>query len=588
MLHYHIRPHSLQQHLWHVRLSFTQKHDAETSFSLPNWVPGSYMIREFARHIVHIEARRNGEPAHLQQCDKNTWRSDGRAGDWAIDCLIYGFDLSVRGSWLTEERGFFDGACVFLRHNQRQHENCRVHIDAPAHWDIATSMTPAADGDGFQAANYRDLIDHPCEMGALTRLPFEAGKIQHEIILSGLMPHFDAGQLQSDIQRICATQLAFFPRPAPFRRYLFLLHVGDQIYGGLEHQSSTALLADRHSLPQTGATRHDDYIGLLGLFSHEYFHAWNVKAIIPQAFADSDLKQEAYSEQLWAFEGITSYYDDLFLVRSGVIDQAQYLRLLAQNITRVQQGYGRRRQTLAESSFNAWSKYYKPNENTPNAVVSYYQKGALAALCLDGHIRRHSKGRHSLDTVMQALYQDVLKHGGPLPEGAWQQRAQALTGLDLHDFFQAALYSTADLPLAQTLHDFGITLAWRALPRSHGGNVVDTLPADTTTHADLGARFSKTAAGIRLSHVFTGGSAEAAGLCAGDEIIAVNGFACPDFANTWQRVRPGDSLTLHYFRHGCLQHRTLTVQAATADTALLYCHNPHAAAAWLHADKRGT
>nr|WP_253339732.1 PDZ domain-containing protein [Neisseria sp. HSC-16F19] len=581
MLHYHIRAHSLQQHLWHVRLSFHQEHPAETSFSLPNWVPGSYMIREFARHIVQIEAGCDGQAAVLQQCDKNTWRTDGRAGHWQIDCLIYGFDLSVRGSWLTEERGFFDGACVFLRHNQRQDEACRVRIDVPEHWDLVTSLPPAEDGDGFQAANYRDLIDHPCEMGVLTRLPFEAGGIQHEIILSGFHTHFDAGQLQSDIQRICAAQLAFFPRPAPFKRYLFLLHVGDQIYGGLEHKSSTALLADRHSLPRPNTPAHDDYIALLGLFSHEYFHSWNVKSIIPQAFAESDLNSEAYSEQLWAFEGITSYYDDLFLVRSGVISPPQYLRLLAQNLTRVQQGHGRLRQTLAQSSFNAWSKYYKPNENTPNAVVSYYQKGALAALCLDGHIRRHTQGRHSLDTVMRALYQDFLNHGTPLPEGAWQQRAEEITGLDLRDFFQAALYSTADLPLAETLHDWGITLSWQPLPRSHGGDVVNELPAAAADSADFGARFSKTAAGIRLSHVFNDGSAEAAGLCAGDEIIALDYLACTDFATAWQRVRPGDTLTLHYFRHGCLKHTEITAQAAAAQTALLYCHNPEAATAWL-------
>ena len=582
MLHYHIRPYSLEQHLWQVRLCFQQSETETISLSLPNWVPGSYMIREFARHIVAIEARGNGQPAQLVQSDKNTWQLAATPGEWTIEYHVYAFDLSVRGAWLTRERGFFDGACVFLRHHQRQHEPCTLNIDGlPADWDIATSLNAADATHTFQAASYADLIDHPVEAGTLMRLPFSAGGIEHEIVISGHSGGFDAARLQHDVARICAAQLAFFPAPAPFQRYVFLLHVGDNIYGGLEHRSSTALLADRHSLPRASDSS-DAYIGLLGLFSHEYFHAWNVKSIKPQAFAQSDLNHEAYSEQLWAFEGITSYYDDLFLVRSGVISTTQYLRLVAQNLTRVQQSGGRHVQTLAEASFNAWTKYYKQNENSPNALVSYYQQGALMALCLDSHIRQHSSGCHSLDTIIQALYADYAANGQALAEGEWQQRAQALTGIDLADFFQAALYTTAPLPLAESLQHLGVDLQWQALPRNHGGDVVDTYPPEPAAGADFGARFSPQPYGIKLTHVLNGGSAEAAGLCAGDEIMALNQLACRDFAAAWARLAVGEHISVHYFRHGLLQQTMLTVQAAAADTALLRIRDADTLQHWLN------
>lgn len=581
MLHYHITPYALEQHLWQVRLCFHQRQKQSLSFSLPNWVPGSYMIREFARHILLMTARHNGTPVALTQSDKNTWHVCAEAGEWVIEYRVYAFDLSVRGAWLTRERGFFDGACVFLRHNQRRHEPCRLSLNLPSHWQLATSLPATDEANTFQAASYTDLIDHPFEAGTLIRLPFCANGIDHEIVISGHHDNIDTERLRRDVQQICQTQQAFFPSPAPFRNYVFLLHVGDGIYGGLEHRSSTALLADRHSLPRLGATTDDAYVGLLGLFSHEYFHAWNVKSIKPQAFADSDLNSEAYSEQLWAFEGITSYYDDLFLIRSGVISLQQYLQLLAKNLTRVQHGGGRKVQTLAESSFNAWTKYYKPNENSPNALASYYQQGALMALCLDSHIRQHSHSTHSLDTVMQSLYRDHLARGCALTEGEWQQHAQAVTGVDLQDFFQAALYSTADLPLPAALQYFGIDLQWQALPRNHGGAVVTEQPAAAPPTADLGARFTSQPGAIRLTHVFNGGSAETAGLCAGDDIIALNRIACCDFNAAWQRVAVGDTLDIHYFRHSVLQHTQLTALAATADTALLRISDEAAVRAWL-------
>ncbi len=586
MINYKITPNPLA-HEWHIRLIFRQEHDLETEISLPNWVPGSYLIRDFSRHITTIRAFCNGEYAHLTQVKKNRWRTAPQSGEWEIYYTVYAYDLSVRGSFLTAERGFFDGACLFLQVNG--HENSTHQIEFPTlpkTWRIATTL-PQTNVHSFQTTSYHDLIDHPVELGNIEFLDFEAGGIPHRIALSGHYPDFDRNRLVSDIRKICETELAMFPSPAPFTHYLFLLHVGDNIYGGLEHISSTALLADRHSLPPHGMTdANDAYTQLLGLFSHEYFHAWNVKSIKPAAFAPYDLDRENYTEQLWAFEGITSYYDDLFLARSRTIAPEAYLRLLAQSITRVQQTKGRLKQSLAESSFTAWNKFYKQDENSPNAIVSYYQKGALAALCLDLAIRSKSSGRHTLDSVMQQHYRDWLETRQGIPEKQWQARCQAFTGLDLEDFFQTTLYTTSDLPLAELFATIGIGLQWQAQPRGHGGAFLLEPPAETPAPvSDFGARFKQNSDHATLTHVFNGGSAENAALCPQDKIIAIDGYACTDLAAQWAQLPIGATARLHYFRTGILYVADITVQATEADTAVLYITDRELFENWLYNDR---
>ncbi|PIT42315.1 M61 family metallopeptidase [Snodgrassella alvi] len=587
MLNYHLQPHSLTQHLWHVRLSFTQLDNQNFTLSLPNWLPGSYMIRDFARHIVTLTASCNNSPATAEQINKNTWSCKGLAGKWEISYLVYAFDSSVRGSFLNTERGFFDGACLFLRHNQRQQEACQLIISGlPENWDIATTMPAASLPRVYQTGNYRALIDYPVEMGYLLRLPFTAAGIEHEIVISGHFSQFDQQRLVQDVARICACEIAMFDAPPPFERYSFLLHVGNGIYGGLEHRSSSALMADRHDLPQTNGKNSEAYITLLGLFSHEYFHAWNVKSIIPAAFANNELNTEAYTHLLWAFEGITSYYDDLFLVRSGVITPAQYLHLLAKTITRVQQGAGRLKQTLAESSLTAWTKYYKQNENSANAIVSYYQKGALAAMCLDHHIRQHTNQQKNLDDVMRALYQDWRQRGLGLAENEWLKIARETTGIDLTQVYQQYIMTTSDLPMAEKLHQTGVSLHWAALPLQHGGAYIEEPTASEQTCADLGARFKPATLGITLQQVFNQGSAENAGLSAGDQLIALNDEIITDFSTQWARIHIGETVRIHFIRDGLLRQSSLLAQPAINDTALLSIENTQLLQQWLQPQPR--
>lgn len=574
-------------HQWHITLKFQNPSDSSVVLRLPNWVPGSYLIRDFSRHIITISAECDGQPAALSQTAKNIWQTSPKSGHWVIRYTAYAFDLSVRGSFLDTNRGFLDGSCLFFSIEGRLKDTHSLSFnDLPKKWRIATSM-PTTGSNTFQTASYHDLIDHPVELGNIEFLDFEAGGIPHRIALSGHYPDFDRNHLVSDIRKICETELAMFPSPAPFTHYLFLLHVGDNIYGGLEHISSTALLADRHSLPPHGMTEANDaYTQLLGLFSHEYFHAWNVKSIKPSAFSPYDLDRENYTEQLWAFEGITSYYDDLFLARSRTITPEAYLRLLAQSITRVQQTKGRLKQSLAESSFTAWNKFYKQDENSPNAIVSYYQKGALAALCLDLAIRSKSSRRHTLDSVMQQHYRDWLDTRQGIPEKQWQARCQAFTGLDLEDFFQTTLYTTSDLPLAELLATIGIGLQWQAQPRGHGGAFLSESPTETPAPApDFGARFKQNSDHATLTHVFNGGSAENAALCPQDKIIAIDGYACTDLAVQWAQLPIGYTARLHYFRTGILYVANITVQAAEADTAVLYITDRELFENWLYNDQ---
>ena len=574
-------------HQWHITLKFQNPSDSSAVLKLPNWVPGSYLIRDFSRHIITISAECDGQPAALSQTAKNIWQTSPKSGHWVIRYIVYAFDLSVRGSFLDTNRGFFDGSCLFFSIEGRLKDTHSLSFnDLPKEWRIATSM-PTTGSNTFQTTSYHDLIDHPVELGNIEFLDFEAGGIPHRIALSGHYPDFDRDRLVSDIRKICETELAMFPSPAPFAHYLFLLHVGDNIYGGLEHINSTALLADRHSVPPHGMTEANDaYTQLLGLFSHEYFHAWNVKSIKPAAFAPYDLDRENYTEQLWAFEGITSYYDDLFLARSRTIAPEAYLRLLAQSITRVQQTKGRLKQSLVESSFTAWNKFYKQDENSPNAIVSYYQKGALAALCLDLAIRSKSNGRHTLDSVMQQHYRDWLATRQGIPEKQWQARCQAFTGLDLEDFFQTTLYTTTDLPLAELLATIGIGLQWQAQPRGHGGAFLSEPPTETPAPAsDFGARFKQNSDHATLTHVFNGGSAENAALCPQDKIIAIDGYACTDLAAQWAQLPIGTTARIHYFRTGILYVADITVQAAEADTAVLYITDRELFENWLYNDR---
>ena len=575
---YRIVPRHPEAHLFEVIVTVDRPDPAGQTFTLPAWIPGSYMIREFARHVVRIAARRGRRPVALEKLDKHTWRAAPCDGPLTVTYEVYAWDLSVRGAHLDTTHGFFNGTCVFLRAEGQSEAPCAVEILPPAgaayrRWRVATAMS--ADGarrhgfGAYRAENYDELIDHPVEMGEFSLTGFSARGVEHEVAITGRQSA-DLARLARDLARMTAHHIDFFGGRAPMRHYVFLVMCVGDGYGGLEHRASTALICSRDDLPRPGVEKQDDrYRIFLGLASHEYFHAWNVKRIKPAAFSPYDLSRENYTRLLWAFEGITSYYDDLALVRCGLLTPPQYLAALARTMTAVERGSGRGKQSVAESSFDAWVKYYRQDENAPNAIVSYYAKGALIALALDLTIRRASGGRKSLDDVMRALWQDYGKSGRGVGETDIEVLAERISGMRLKRFFARALYSQEDLALAPLLHDFGIKVTRRAArSASDRGGAPSEKRDPAEPRAVLGARTEAFGPEVKLAQAFDGGCAQAAGLSAGDVLVAFDGIRV-NSAN-WERLlerrRPGERMQVHAFRRDELIVRAVRLLAAPVDT----------------------
>ncbi|TWI60882.1 putative metalloprotease with PDZ domain [Pseudoduganella lurida] len=553
---YTIAAKDLAAHLFQVTLTVQQPAADGQVLALPAWIPGSYMIREFSRNIVQIRAEAGGQAVPLTKLDKHSWQAPPVAGPLVVQYDVYAWDLSVRAAHLDRTHGFFNGTSVFLRVPGQEDAPHVVDIQRPADdaartWRVATALPELkAKRYGFGtyiARDYDELIDSPVEMGDFALATFTAHGVPHDVVITGRVPNLDMPRLCADLKAICETQISFFEpktKKAPMDRYVFMtLAVGDG-YGGLEHRASTALICARADLPSTaaeGAARSEGYIKFLGLCSHEYFHTWNVKRIKPAVFAPYDLQGENYTPLLWLFEGFTSYYDDLFLVRAGMITEQQYYKMLGKTVGGVLRGAGRTKQSVADSSFDAWGKYYRQDENAPNAIVSYYAKGSLIGLGLDLTIRQKTGGQRSLDDIMLALWQrygrDFYPDGrqGVTPAGV-EALFDEISGLRLKSYFEKYIRGTEDVPLAKLLAPFGV-------------KYVDERKG---TKASLDANIGRDGADARLSAVHEGGAAHRAGLSAGDLLVALDGLRVSGNPNNLDtllaRYRVGDTVQVHAFR----------------------------------------
>ena len=517
MIVYRVEIADAQAHLFRVTLTLPAPAEQQV-LSLPVWIPGSYMVREFSRHLQGLSARQGARELPLRQLRKNAWQVDcqGRAA-LVLSYQVYAFDPSVRAAFLDAQRGFFNATSLCLRAHGREQEPHAIELGPlPAGWQVATAMNPAEPGR-YLAADYDELLDHPFELGAFWRGEFMAGGVPHELVVAGALPVFDGERLLADTQRLCEAQIAFWHGrrnghaavggTPPFTRYVFLLNAVDEGYGGLEHRASTALISARRDLPVLGQRESSEgYVRLLGLISHEYFHTWNVKRLRPAEFAQFDYEQENYTELLWFFEGFTSYYDDLFLLRCGLIDEARYLKLMSSTLSAVLATPGRRQQSLAEASFDAWVRYYRPDENTPNSTVSYYAKGALLAWALDLSLRSSEAQPSSLDELMRLLWQ--RSGGGPISEAQILAGVAELGGPARAEELRHWVHGCDELPLPALLERLG--LRWSA---------------DKAGLAQrLGLRLDKGGEGLLIKQVLQGSVAQAAGLSAGDELLACNGW----------------------------------------------------------------
>jgi len=568
MIHYRIELHDLQAHLYRVTLTVAQP-AALQRVSLPVWIPGSYMVREFARHLSALQARQGRRAVAVQQLDKTTWQAAcSGAGALTLSYLVYAFDTSVRAAFLDSGRGLFNGTSLCLRVEGRESEPHRITLARlPRGWSVASAM-PGDTAAGYTAADYDELVDHPFALGRFWRGTFDAAGVAHEFVVCGAWPGFDGERLLADTRRICETQIAFWhgrrrPRP-PFGRYLFMLHAVEDGYGGLEHRASTALICARRDLPRQGqAAAGEGYQTLLGLISHEYFHTWNVKRLKPRELARIDYTRENHSPLLWFFEGFTSYYDDLLLLRAGLIDVPRYLSLIAKTLNGVAATPGRQVQSVAQSSFDAWVKYYRGDENTPNATVSYYTKGSLVALALDLTLRQDRRG--TLDDVMRHLWR--TSRGGPIDEHDIAAALREVGGRAYAKELAAWVHGTGELPLPALLGAAGLTQRDSPLGLA----------------AALGLRLSEGAlSGVQVKSVLAGSAAARAGVAAGDELLAAGGWRVRRLDDAQQWLAAGRAFELLLVR----DQRVLSVRVAPAATTpttvtLALADKPGAAAASL-------
>jgi predicted metalloprotease with PDZ domain len=563
---YSIIPKDPAAHLFEVTLTVETPDPTGQRLVLPAWIPGSYMIREFARNIVRIAATSSGRKVALKKTDKHSWQAGRCDGPLVVVYEVYAWDLSVRTAHLDRTHAFFNGTSVFLRVPGQEQAPHEVDIRRPegdeyAGWRVATAL-PELDAEryGFGryvAADYDELMDHPVELGAFALATFKAHGVPHDIVITGRVPRLDMARLCADLKKVCEAQIRLFEptsRRAPMKRYVFMtLAVGDG-YGGLEHRASTALICSRADLPVQGKKEMSDgYRTYLGLCSHEYFHTWNVKRIKPAAFAPYDLQNEGYTSLLWLFEGFTSYYDDLMLVRAGLIAEADYYKLLAKTANGVLRGSGRHRQSVAESSFDAWVKYYRQDENAPNAIVSYYNKGALIGLALDLTIRARTEGKRSLDDVMQALWQ---RYGRDFYNGAGRGVTPAeveamldeVSGFKLKPFFEKYIRGTQDLPLARLLAPFGVKYS----------------DERKSAKASLDINLGRDGNDCKLSSVHEGGAAHQAGLSGGDLLVAIDGLRVSGNPNNVEtllsRYSVGSTVEVHAFRRDELMRFDVLLQ----------------------------
>ncbi|WP_118184956.1 M61 family metallopeptidase [Paraburkholderia phosphatilytica] len=553
-IRYTIVPKQTAAHLFEVTVTVADPDPDGQRFMLPVWIPGSYMIREFARNIVTLRAFSDaGRKVRVTKTDKQSWQAAPVKGALTLRYEVYAWDLSVRAAHLDDTTGFFNGTSVFLAVAGHEDARCIVDIQKPAGaqfrgWRVATAL-PEARGTkryGFglyEARDYDELADHPVTLGEFALATFKAHGVPHDIVISGRVVSLDMERLAADLKKICEAQIALFEpksKKAPVDRYVFMTLAVSDGYGGLEHRASTALICNRTDLPVQGRTQlTEGYRTYLGLCSHEYFHTWNVKRIKPATFAPYDLTQENYTSLLWLFEGFTSYYDDLILVRSGRITTEDYFGLLGKTVGGVLRGSGRLKQTVAESSFDAWVKYYRQDENAANAIVSYYTKGSLVALAFDLTIRAQTGNRKSLDDVMRLLWQRFGRdfyRGKPvgIAEGEVEALFAEATGADLSALFADGVHGTKDLPLETLLEPFGVSLK---------------ADIDPNGKPSLGARM-RAGADCTLAAVHEGSAAQKAGLSAGDVLIALDGLRINggNLDALLARYLPGDKVEIHAFR----------------------------------------
>jgi predicted metalloprotease with PDZ domain len=555
------QPHT---HLYEIALSVSNIAAPQLDLSLPVWTPGSYLVREYARHVQDFSARNAADqPLTWQKTDKATWRvATNGAKSLTVFYRVYANELATQTSHLDASHAYFNGASLFMYPSnisgaKAQPYRVRFKLEgATANWRVSSPLALAPDAAGwYTAPNYDVLIDSPHEIGTHRLIEF---KVRDKIHRIALWPNpFEAAdisdkQLADDFAKIVEEGAKIFGE-LPYEHYLFIVGVQPFIGGGTEHLNSNVSL----TRPDSFKTKRG-YQGFLGLESHEYFHCWNVKRIRPITLGPFDYQREVYTNNLWVSEGFTSYYGDLLLRRAGLVSANEYLMALGQTIAGYRNAPGRKQQSAATASFNAWIKHYRPDENSPNTAMSYYTSGELLGLVFDLEIRARTNNAKSLDDVMRLLLE---KYGLPKPgftDAELKAAFESVAGADLTEFFTKYVYGTEDIDFERYLKLAGIELK---------GVYRETAPPLNPTNkkpGTLGIRLRGNVVGSVLADT----PAYHAGLNASDELIALDGRKL-DAANADNRlgeIREGQRVTLMVFRREKMMTFEMTAAAKPFDS----------------------
>ncbi len=558
-VHYRIDLTAIEGHLLHVTVDFDVTGMQELEVSLPAWTPGSYLIREYARQIETIELV-DSPSASIIKTAKDQWqiRWHDALDSIRVKYQIYAREKSVRTNWVEPEFCFIAGAATFLSSEVFRDSIHAVSIEGLAdNFEVVCSLK-ALDRMTYHAASYDELVDSPLLIGNLVVDEFIADKRPHRLVSTADATGWDHSGAARDVQQIVETVQRFWG-DTPYDRYDFQnLIVGG--FGGLEHDNCTVLMTERW-------TMHDrkSYVEWLGLVCHEFFHTWNVRRLRPATLLRYDYRREQYFPELWIAEGITSYFDDLLVLRAGMCSESEYLERLSKPIQTVMNAPGRLIQSLADSSFDTWIKFYRPDENADNSRVSYYQKGALVAWMLDVRLQVSTDGRVDLGDVMRTLWQRHRLTGYSCRD--FESIVAEKTGCDWHEWFDQHIRSTCELDFTQTLAHLGLQFADQPdnaiSPATSLARQVpsddEKIPSGKPAGISVGFETRLEAGRLTVSKVYRGGAASVAGLQVGDELVAADGQRVDNtnWEATLLRYAPGQSLVLTYFRRSQLS--TLTI-----------------------------
>jgi len=559
-----------QTHLYEVALEISDLSPGEHRLEMAVWTPGSYLVREYSGHVHDMRMEDEaGRPIAFERAGKNAWRftAGGRA---RVRYSVYANELTVDTSHLDDSHAYWNGASLFLCLDGRQELGAQIDVTAPAGWRVATGMDWAQTGPGrfrLTAADFDTLLDCPVEVGAHRAYAFEALGRPHEVAVYG-HGNEDAERLVADLRRLVETAGAIFGG-LPYERYVFIVHLCEH-GGGLEHLNSTTCDVGRFDFRPESS-----YLQILWLFSHEYFHLWNVKRIHPEALGPFDYGRENYTTLLWAMEGVTDYYANLVLERAGLWSERKYMQVLAGEIRDYELHPGRLAQSASASSYDSWVKFYRPDESSPNHTISYYTKGGLLGLCLDLEIRARTGGRASLDDVLRRLFERYGARGVGFPEAAYRQTVEEVAGSSFADFWAAYVDGVEEIDFGRFLGRAALNLERRVQRGAEDGDEAnravdapEVKDAQGAPRAGLGLVPTVREGRLQARYVLRGGAAEDAGLYADDEILAVDGYRVTDAAQLLARVRdhqPGETARILVSRRGVLEERTATLATAPPD-----------------------